>query len=71
MRESINELNSELSTEKDKAVDNNTQNVFIRLTDVEKEGIIEFENTKCINSNMKDFAYTSQIFQKFCLILRF
>ena len=37
--------------------DNNTQNVFIRLTNVEKEGIVEFENTKCINYNMKDLAY--------------
>ena len=33
------------------------QNIVIKLTGIEKEGIVEFENTKCISSDMKDLTY--------------
>ena len=37
--------------------ENSIPNVIIKLTGIEKEGTIEFENTKCISSNMKDLTY--------------
>ena len=37
--------------------EDNIQNIVIKLTGIEKEGIVEFENTKCISSDMKDLTY--------------